>query len=140
MHAGFTGTQKGLTPPQRDALEVELLRFSVLHHGDCIGADAQAHRIAKGLGIWTVSHPPTDDRKRAFCDADEERAPLPHLERNRQIVDEGEVLISCPRLEEKRQPRSGTWEIYWVRPNQLAAVVIKTMRAIANRHIEGAGK
>ena len=34
----------------------------------------------------------------------------------------------------------GMREIYWVRPNQLAAVVIKTMRAIATRHIEGAGE
>jgi hypothetical protein len=48
---GFTGTRRGMTVAQRKTLRSLLLTGSgKLHHGDAIGADAEAHDIAIALG------------------------------------------------------------------------------------------
>ena len=48
-----SGTRAGMTAAQEDAF-VDILRKHVsakeLLHGDCIGADAQCHRLARGAG------------------------------------------------------------------------------------------
>jgi hypothetical protein len=109
---GFTGTRQGLPEPQRAALnEVLALQcgaFGQLHHGDAIGADAQAHVVARNNGIRVVIHPPDVDTDRAFCQDSDMLAPLPYLERNRAIVDAAAVLVACPRSAEE-ETRSGTW-------------------------------
>lgn len=113
MHIGFTGTQRGLTLAQHDALSSWMRdRFyaahAVLHHGDCIGADAAAAQLAFALAWRIVCHPPLVDSKRAFVQSDEMREAKPYLERNREIVNESELLIACPG-EAREQRRSGTW-------------------------------
>lgn len=104
---GFTGTRRGLTAAQRDSLRRELGNVTRFHHGDCVGADAEAHAIASALGAWRVSHPAAH-AQRAFTENDEERDPRPPLDRNHDIVDDSDELIACPGayLEECR---SGTW-------------------------------
>lgn len=111
---GFTGTQKGLTDYQRGWLWAKLkaLRaegFQEFHHGDCIGADLEGHRMARALGYRIIRHPPLDGRKRAFTsDYDEDRRPRGYLERNRDIVMETQVLVATPaQIEPVLQ--SGTW-------------------------------
>jgi hypothetical protein len=80
----------------------------ILHHGDCVGADAAAHQIARDLGITVVVHPPVSNKKRAFCEGDQELPPKEYLVRNRDIVDASQVLVATPGgFQEKR--RSGTW-------------------------------
>src|SRR5687768_7441041 len=101
MHnVGFTGTSKGLTNAQHRGLKELMERLGVrgLHHGDCVGADAAAHQLAKARKAWLVVHPPTESRKRAWCRGYEEmREALPYLDRNHQIVIEGEDgLIATP--------------------------------------------
>jgi hypothetical protein len=76
-------------------------------HGDCVGADAQAHAMAKADGFRVVIHPPSDDSKRAFCQGDAVLAPPPYLVRNRRIVDASGVLVATPQGDEEL--RSGTW-------------------------------
>lgn len=119
MNIGFTGTQNGMTFSQRTVLR-ELLRGIFreepsikhsFHHGDCVGADAEACEIAKNLGFWRVSHPPTNPNKRAFCEYDEIHMPKPYLERNRDIVDASERLYATP-FEFNNKLRSGTWYTY----------------------------
>lgn len=109
-HYGFTGTRKGMTVPQREQLQsifAELKRI-VLHHGDCVGADEQAHRLAKAQGFYVALHPPTNPRSRAFCEADEVYDTLPYVVRNHKIVEMSDQLLAAPRLDTP-ELRSGTW-------------------------------
>jgi hypothetical protein len=117
MKIGFTGTAKGMTDKQIRILQNQLLIFKPkeFHHGDCVGADADAHRIALALNILVVVHPPIDDKQRAFCGARGKRGPKvsftelkPYLERNHDIVDACDVLIATP-AQRNEVLRSGTW-------------------------------
>tara|TARA_Y100000034_G_scaffold137014_1_gene218432 strand:- start:3830 stop:4225 length:396 start_codon:yes stop_codon:yes gene_type:complete len=107
MHTGFTGTRKGLSERQRNVLAL-LLRDCTFHHGDCEGADTEAHGIARENGCSVHLHPPINDSARAFCEADVSEEPKEYLVRNHDIVDFSDVLIACPR-QKKEQLRSGTW-------------------------------
>lgn len=127
MSIGFTGTQEGMTLKQARELWICLSRTSPneFHHGDCVGADEVAHYIAKSLGIRCVGHPPTNSKKRAFTDCDEWREPLPYLDRNREIVDETEETVACPKSEIE-ELRSGTWSTvrYAIRQGKLLGIIV----------------
>lgn len=84
--------------------------MTAFHHGDCIGADEEAHNAVRAynLLIPITVHPPTDDSRRAFKQGDFARDPTPFLERNRHIVEASEILIACPATETETK-RSGTW-------------------------------
>lgn len=115
LHFGFTGTQHGMTEEQKQTLRTRLAIVGkagdVFHHGDCIGADAEACEIAREMGFRIVQHPPLDDSKRAFTRADEVREPKAYLDRNHDIVNESMMLFVCPRTA-KEELRSGTWATY----------------------------
>lgn len=111
MKVGFTGTQKGMNLKQHILVQtfLEEIRWpSEFHHGDCIGADAQAHGIARELGIRVIVHPPKNFEKRAFCKEAGMCNPKPYLERNRDIVNDTDVLIATPETSYE-VVRSGTW-------------------------------
>lgn len=110
MIVGFTGTQHGMTPPQFETLQriFNKVRLTELHHGDCVGADAEAHVMAKTKGKKVIGHPPIKSDKRAWCECDELREPAAYLKRNRAIVDATQVLVGCPSTM-KEILRSGTW-------------------------------
>lgn len=116
FHFGFTGTQRGMSAQQRvDLYQVidQLVRAYgaknlVAHHGDCIGGDGEFHDLVKSRDIWTISHPPLHEEKRAFCKADETKDPEPYLIRNRNIVRESKLLVAAP-LTDQEVIRSGTW-------------------------------
>lgn len=116
MILGFTGTRNGLTDAQWSKLRDTLYQFRPLpevHHGDCIGADAQFQELALSVSCYvkTVIHPPKNSRARAFCPLGSHDELLPaksYLDRNRDIVDACELLIACP-AEMTEQPRGGTW-------------------------------
>ena len=116
MILGFTGTQVGMTELQREAL-IRVLRvydITEFHHGDCIGADAQAHEsVVTHTSSRIVIHPPADERKRAWCHTKvvattvSVLAPKPYLDRNKDIVNASEGMLAAPRGPEEL--RSGTW-------------------------------
>lgn len=115
MHVGFTGTRDGMTDDQRQTLYKLLKRIvdrcktqPVFHHGDCIGADEQAHSIARELGFHIVVHPPDDDSRRAFCQGDETRPPDWYTNRNQDIVNESSLMFAGPKSK-REYLRSGTW-------------------------------
>src|ERR1700730_19108648 len=64
---GFTGTRQGMTAEQKSALR-NFLDGGVgeFHHGDCIGADSEAHDIADECGYGIILHPPTNYSERAW--------------------------------------------------------------------------
>jgi len=87
------------------------LQPAKVHHGDCIGADAEFDAICVELGIRRKSHPPEDDKKRAFCQTEETCNVQPYLIRNLDIAKESKILIIAPK-EEYEVTRSGTWSTY----------------------------
>ncbi len=110
MIVGFTGTQQGMTEPQLAAFADLLarLRPETLRHGDCVGADAQAHRVALNMGIKIIIHPPIYWHKRAFCEGASELLPArDYLVRNHLIVQLSDCMIATPSGPEVL--RSGTW-------------------------------
>jgi hypothetical protein len=113
MNIGFTGTQQGMTAKQRESL-ANLLRHYYdtngareFHHGDCIGADAEAHEVAVAIGYRIVIHPPTNPYKRAFKSGTVRPAKT-YLDRNHDIVDESDVMVATPKSTVE-ELRSGTW-------------------------------
>lgn len=111
MKIGFTGTQRGMTREQKDTFLILLNRMVVteFHHGDCIGADADAHDEVR---VWTMAkvviHPPVYSSKRAFKKGEAVMPVLPYLVRNKNIVKASETMIATPG-EVEEQLRSGTW-------------------------------
>lgn len=100
MTIGFTGTSSGMTPQQLATVRrlFSELRLTHLHHGDCVGADAQAHHLAREFSAYITVHPPSNDKLRAFCLGGEGRKPVGYLTRNRHIVTEGiDGLIATPK-------------------------------------------
>ncbi len=126
MIVGFTGTRSGCTTKQYDALKKLLTSMTTsddpmkaLHHGACVGADADAARIARGLGVTVVAHPEVSarvehgheaaNRSREAMEASDEVLPeQTHFARNREIVQACDVLVACPRTNHE-ESQGGTW-------------------------------
>lgn len=131
---GFTGTRTGMTTDQSATLRERLSKkhttwtmFSEFHHGDCTGADEEAHEMMRvlvtrnwPLRVDIIIHPPVDFRWRAGCGTSDEEAEglmqgmikilpeKPYLERDRDIVDATDMLIACPAGFDDRG-NGGTW-------------------------------
>ena len=118
---GFTGTRSGLNEKQKEQI-ILLLKSNInqgywieVHHGDCVGADSDFHHICENLSnqfdqnkIKIYIHPPSDSKLRAFCNCDNILNPKTYLQRNKDIVNQTDILIGCPwNIQE--QARSGTW-------------------------------
>ena len=71
-----------MTPEQKSALR-KLLDGGAgeFHHGDCVGADSEAHDIADECGYGIILHPPTNQSER----------------QNWRLVADDDVLTSAPR-------------------------------------------
>jgi hypothetical protein len=114
LSIGFTGSRTGMGPERQTQLERLLRRMSeggrfVFHHGDCVGADAEAHAVARELGAWIVAHPayPLGHPMRAGRDADVVLPTRPSLARNAVIVASADEMVATPNGPEVQ--RSGTW-------------------------------
>lgn len=112
---GFTGTQEGMTDIQKKKFSgfINKIDISEFHHGDCIGADEDAHdmiNLSSASQSFTIIHPPIKKDKRANCEiiSGTILEPKEYLERNHDIVDSCDLLIACPK-EKTEQLRSGTW-------------------------------
>lgn len=132
MVIGFTGSQKGMTPFQKNTLKelLELKQCTEFCHGDCIGSDAEANEIAFDFGVRVFSiFPPLNSKKRAHvfqtliykddgawhtiiykgCDLQVRWFPkAEYLARNKSIVDHCQWMIAAPK-EHQHTIRSGTW-------------------------------
>lgn len=112
--SGFTGTRERLSSFQRTHL-VKFLTLadpSALRHGDCVGADYEAHLLCLTMGIFVHVHPPVRELYRAFARITWGGVvydPKPYRDRNIDIVDGSAYLIAFPK-EEHEVLRSGTWQ------------------------------
>ncbi len=126
-HVGFTGTQDGMSQGQKNEFRKEfttLVRMAErqgtkihFHHGDCMGADANAHDIVQNIKytfpfvVLIYVHPPLDGRKRAYRQGDFMMPTKPYIERNHDIVDACSLLFVTPKTNVE-EIRSGTWATY----------------------------
>lgn len=114
IHIGFSGTRHGMTDAQQTLLRTYLERgkrfIEGFHHGDCVGADAQAHAIAADvLGVDRIwIHPPSDPKYRAYCVSPNILPTEDYLKRDRNIVDATAGLVAAPKTPHEER-RSGTW-------------------------------
>jgi hypothetical protein len=130
IEIGITGTRHLLTKEQKVWLEAEMTlldllvrlqkyELPILHHGDCVGADAYAHEVAKKLGWSVVVHPPTKQKYRANCRPVGEKGkilrPVTYLARNRAIVGITTILLGVPAwpLTEKDRVRDAAGDDWW---------------------------
>lgn len=117
LRVGFTGSRCGMTEPQLATFESELCRLQrefgngEFHHGDCVGADAQAHTIAAILGFEIHCHPPSDPIRRANTECDVYYEAKPYRERNRRLVRMTDFLFATPKSV-VRTTSGGTWYTY----------------------------
>lgn len=118
IHVGFTGTRKGMTEAQYNAVHevvvqlIDIFGPISVHHGACVGADAEFHAMCSGMGLnikQIYQHVPRDTSLRADLTGGIYELPLPYDERNQAIVDDSHLMIAAP-LEEQPQARGGTWQ------------------------------
>lgn len=105
---GFTGTRAGMSAAQLAWLPTVFPTGTPLHHGGCVGADAQMHAHALSTGSTVVVHPPINPKLRMPYDPRALWMPAKeYLPRDRDIVDATNRLLATP----DGPPRlgSGTW-------------------------------
>jgi len=115
MIYGVTGTRRGWTDAQRTTFTMMIkdLDITEWHHGDCVGVDDQASLIIRRRFGQDVihSHPPDNEKKRAYVPSGPVYPAKPYLERNWDIAKIIEVLFVIPWTK-KKLVQSGTWHTY----------------------------
>lgn len=126
---GFTGTQVGMTARQSAAVYDWVREFlkdneiTEVHHGDCIGADAQFIELLPA-GPWEiVCHPPINPSKRAWVGGDIIWPEKDYSDRNNDIVTCCDILLVAPQ-QSREILRSGTWMTYRIAGRQKRRRVI----------------
>ena len=103
VNIGFTGTRRGMTPVQAAAFNEFIQPYAhyenvLFIHGDCIGADKEAHYMMRKIKSVKIKlRPPVIKTNRAFCDYDYIERPEDYMTRNHRIVEECDYLVACPR-------------------------------------------
>lgn len=116
IHLGFSGTRDGMIKSQRRFFEALIKKFvakntfseKFFHHGDCIGADAEAHDIVREYGFEIIIHPPLSDKFRAFKEGDVILPRKDYILRNHDIVNAAHLVVIVPSTNAEML-RSGTW-------------------------------
>lgn len=123
---GFTGTRHGMTEAQKTSVSglLENIMISGIHHGCCIGADAEVHSIATMKNIPVLKHPPIDTRFLGHCPGGYSFPAKAYHPRNRDIVDMSNWLIAAP-WDNEEQLTGGTWmTVRYARVQKLPAIFI----------------
>ena len=115
MIVGFTGTRKGMSEKQiklvTEFLKKEGSKISKILHGGCIGADMDFHNLCKEYKREVYPGHSTYNKKDNSFKGDYEDADIihqskPYLERNKDIVDNCDILIATPLI---NSSKGGTW-------------------------------
>lgn len=109
---GITGTRNGWTDQQRVIFVSRCLPLYSFefHHGLCVGVDCQSHDEVRNLAPHgrIIGHPSVDKKLQKEVNCDELREAKTHFARNRDIVNETDILIVVP-MQMEWQSRGGTW-------------------------------
>jgi hypothetical protein len=110
MKIGMSGSRDGMSDKALLVLQQFLKSNDIVevHHGDCVGSDTIFHDQSVSFNIRTIAHPPNNDSNRSLCKSDTIRQVKPYLVRNKNIVDETDMLIAIPSTKDEII-RSGTW-------------------------------
>lgn len=118
---GETGTREGAEARQLASVAWLFAKYGIktLHDGDCVGVDSQLYDLAQAFQVGVVMHPPTNPNNRAFRGMGDDdlvvmRPAKGYFIRDKDIVDESEVMVGVPRqnLEPKdswKRGNGGTW-------------------------------
>lgn len=117
-----SGTRVGMTVAQKDGFVKILKEYTdvgELLHGDCIGADAECHNLARGVvGRAFIVHiyPPVDERQRAFCHLNDVGELEMHdagafLKRDFKMVKAADLVVAFPSGRKEQKRGSGTWAV-----------------------------
>ncbi len=138
-HVAFTGTQRGMQPAQGVAFTelICMLRPDWFHHGNCVGADKDAHDVVRAcLPTKIRLHPCNITNKQAECVGDATELVLPPLVRNRVMVDQCPILVATPG-EADEVLRSGTWAtIRYARAKKRTIYLITPLGDVINGAIK----
>lgn len=109
---GITGTRNGMSDKQK--LVVKLIAGFLLpdeaHHGDCVGADSEFHDIIREVcNAIIVVHPPINKSHVANKMGDFTMPDKEYMKRNKDIVNESDIMLATPFEFEERGRGSGTW-------------------------------
>lgn len=113
MKIGFTGTRGGMTPEQKASVAVIFADYPKfeLHHGACVGSDHDAVLMASmNRDNEIVAHPgmgakaTLEENQKLLSQSAVDLSTKvvgtkTYFARNRDIVDETEILIACPPCE-----------------------------------------
>lgn len=133
MKIGFTGTREGMTFEQKRSLASILSWYAShenakeFHHGNCVGADEEAARIADSYQYVTVSHPSTLIEYDSRYESDVTLLRKPPLKRNQDIVRECEIVIATPKERTEPAPLrgQGTWStVRYARKRDVKCIII----------------
>ncbi len=101
------------------------LGVTEFYHGDCLGADKDAHDLVVTFGDIAIKKRPCDlESQRAWTlEGDCIAEPEPPLDRNRKLVDDGDTLVATPG-EQQEELRSGTWATIRYAKRQQKPIII----------------
>jgi len=140
MKIGFTGTREGMNKMQKKNFTYLLNSFSEdmsiaeFHHGDCVGADADAHKLILDFNDFPPLnsreceihiHPPKDDSLQAKCEGFcKYYKPATYLARNRNIVDSVDIMVAVSATPHEIL-KGGTWyTINYARRNKVPVWIL----------------
>ena len=128
-HIGMTGSRDGFTTAQLNTLLIMFTGIRIdhnttFHHGDCVGADTDAHKVAVKRGCIIHIHPPLKDDLRAYNAGQIVEEPKTYFARNRDIVDASEYMIAFPNTMTEKS-KGGTWyTINYTRKTKTRLIII----------------
>lgn len=113
-HLGITGTRNGFNKEQLSTFETLINQLKekyptldTFHQGQCIGVDVKAAKILSE-SFKIISHPPTNQSLVGSSPVDESRPKKGYFARNRDIVNESDIMIVVP-AQMQHQNYGGTW-------------------------------
>lgn len=115
---GITGTREGMNKKQQTAflsvVSKLLEKYPTLvnyHQGCCVGVDNESAKLVDSLyGFTVIDHPPTNKSLVGDYKGHQTREDKNYFARNRDIVDESQVMIAITKqMVIPDPPSGGTW-------------------------------